>query len=56
MHINLVLKLTVDDLLNRLKETGTREPSYTKNLIKKKLSSDDVDHNIAKSNEEEAED
>jgi len=41
VSINLVLKLTAEDLLNRLKEKGTREPGYTKNLIKKKLSSDD---------------
>jgi len=41
VSINLVMKLTAQDLLERLKEKGTREPSYTRNLIKKKLSSDD---------------
>lgn len=40
VSINLVLKLTADDLLERLKKKGTREPEYTRNLIKKKLSSD----------------
>jgi len=41
--INLVLKLTAEDLLERLKKKGTREPDYTRNLIKKKLDSDDDD-------------
>ena len=41
--ISLVLKLTSDDLLDRLKKKGTREPAYTKNLIKEKLNNDDED-------------
>jgi len=41
--ISLVMKLTSDDLLDRLKKKGTREPTYTKNLIKEKLNNDDDD-------------
>jgi len=41
--ISLVMKLTSDDLLERLKKKGTREPSFTKNLIKEKLNNDDDD-------------
>jgi len=41
VSINIVLKNTADDLLSRLKARGTREASFTRNLIKKKLSSDD---------------
>jgi len=39
----LVMKLTSDDLLDRLKKKGTREPAYTKALIIKKLNDDDDD-------------
>ena len=41
--IFLVLKLTSDDLLDRLKKKGTREPDYTRNLIIQKLNNDDDD-------------
>ena len=41
--ITLVLKLTSDDLLDRLKKKGTREPEFTRNLIIQKLNSDDDD-------------
>ena len=39
----LVMKLTSDDLLDRLKKKGTREPAFTKALIIKKLNDDDDD-------------
>ena len=41
--IFLVVKLTSDDLLDRLKKKGTREPDYTRNLIIQKLNNDDDD-------------
>ena len=41
--ISLVLKLTSDDLLDRLRKKGTREPDYTRNLIIQKLNNDDDD-------------
>jgi len=41
--ISLVMKLTSDDLLDRLRKKGTREPPYTKNLIIEKLNNDDED-------------
>ena len=37
------MKLTSDDLLDRLKKKGTREPAFTKALIIKKLNDDDDD-------------
>ena len=43
MAIFLVVKLTSDDLLDRLKKKGTREPDYTRNLIIQKLNNDDDD-------------
>merc|ERR1719384_1481355 len=39
----LVMKLTSEDLLDRLKKKGTREPDYTRNLIIQKLNNDDDD-------------
>ena len=41
--IFLVVKLTSEDLLDRLKKKGTREPDYTRNLIIQKLNNDDDD-------------
>ena len=38
-----MVKLTSDDLLDRLKKKGTREPDYTRNLIIQKLNNDDDD-------------
>jgi len=39
----LVEKLTSEDLLDRLKKKGIKPPEYTRELIKKKLTSDDDD-------------
>merc|ERR1712088_759096 len=39
----LVMKLTSDDLLDRLKKKGTRDPTYTKELIIGKLNDNDAD-------------
>jgi len=39
----LVMKLTSDDLLDRLKKKGTRDPAYTKALIIEKLNDNDAD-------------
>lgn len=39
----LVMKLTSDDLLDRLKKKGTRDPAYTKGLIIDKLNDNDAD-------------
>lgn len=39
----LVMKLTSDDLLDRLKKKGTRDPSFTKALIIEKLNDNDAD-------------
>lgn len=39
----LVMKLTSDDLLSRLKKKGTRDPAYTKALIIDKLNDNDAD-------------
>lgn len=41
--IFLVVKLTSDDLLDRLRKKGTRKPEYTRNIIIQKLNSDDDD-------------
>ena len=38
-----MVKLTSEDLLDRLKKKGTREPDYTRNLIIQKLNNDDDD-------------
>ena len=43
VSISLVLKLTSEDLLDRLRKKGTRERDYTKNLIIQKLNNDDDD-------------
>ena len=37
------MKLTSDDLLDRLKKKGTRDPAYTKGLIIDKLNDNDAD-------------
>ena len=37
------MKLTSDDLLDRLKKKGTRDPAYTKALIIEKLNDNDAD-------------
>ena len=37
------MKLTSDDLLDRLRKKGTREPQYTRSLIIDKLNNDDED-------------
>merc|ERR1739844_494567 len=39
----LVMKLSSDDLLDRLKKKGTRDPTYTKELIIGKLNDNDAD-------------
>jgi len=39
----LVMKLTSDDLLDRLKKKGTRDATFTKNLIIEKLNDEDAD-------------
>merc|ERR1719219_1602190 len=39
----LVMKLSSDDLLDRLKKKGTRDPAYTKELIIAKLNDNDAD-------------
>jgi len=39
----LVMKLSSDDLLDRLKKKGTRDPAYTKELIIGKLNDNDAD-------------
>merc|ERR1711976_981165 len=39
----LVMKLSSDDLLDRLKKKGTRDPAYTKALIIEKLNDNDAD-------------
>ncbi len=39
----LVMKLTSDDLLDRMKKKGSRDTSYTKQLIVNKLNNDDDD-------------
>jgi len=39
----LVMKLSSDDLLDRLKKKGTRDPAYTKGLIIDKLNDNDAD-------------
>ena len=37
------MKLSSDDLLDRLKKKGTRDPAYTKGLIIDKLNDNDAD-------------
>ena len=37
------MKLSSDDLLDRLKKKGTRDPAYTKELIIGKLNDNDAD-------------
>ena len=39
----LVMKLSSDDLLDRLKKKGTRDPGFTKALIIDKLNDNDAD-------------
>lgn len=39
----LVMKLTSDDLLDRLKKKGTRDPAYTRQLIVDKLNDNDAE-------------